>query len=44
MKLVVVGTGYVGLITGLCFAELGYEIVCIDKDNNNIPLKKKEKN
>ncbi len=36
MKLVVVGTGYVGLITGACFAEFGYETVCVDKDTNRI--------
>jgi len=36
MKLVIVGTGYVGLITGACFAEFGYETVCIDKDENRV--------
>ena len=36
MKLVVVGTGYVGLITGACFAEFGYETICVDKDINRI--------
>ena len=36
MKLVIVGTGYVGLITGACFAELGYETVCVDKNKNLI--------
>ena len=36
MKLVIVGTGYVGLITGACFAEFGYEAVCVDKDSNRI--------
>ena len=43
MKLVVVGTGYVGLITGACFAEYGYQTVCVDKDNNRIADLKKGK-
>ena len=36
MKLVMVGTGYVGLVTGSCFAEFGYETVCVDKDHTRI--------
>ncbi|MDC0192956.1 UDP-glucose/GDP-mannose dehydrogenase family protein [Pelagibacteraceae bacterium] len=36
MKLAIVGTGYVGLITGACFAEFGYQTVCIDKDQDRI--------
>ena len=36
MKLAIIGTGYVGLITGTCFAEFGYQTVCIDKDENRI--------
>ena len=36
MKLVVVGTGYVGLITGACFAEFGYKTICVDRDVNRI--------
>ena len=36
MKLVIVGTGYVGLVSGACFAEFGYETVCIDKDIKRI--------
>ena len=36
MKLVVIGTGYVGLVSGVCFAEFGFETICIDKDKNRI--------
>ena len=36
MKLVLVGTGYVGLVSGSCFAEFGYEVVCVDKDKSRI--------
>ena len=36
MKLAIIGTGYVGLITGTCFAEFGYQTVCIDKDENRV--------
>ena len=36
MKLVVVGTGYVGLITCACFAEFGYHTVFVDKDKSRI--------
>ncbi|ODS51045.1 MAG: UDP-glucose 6-dehydrogenase [Bdellovibrio sp. SCN 50-8] len=32
MKISVFGTGYVGLVTGLCFAEMGNEVVCVDVD------------
>jgi UDPglucose 6-dehydrogenase len=36
MKIAVVGTGYVGLVTGTCFAESGNEVTCIDKDARKI--------
>jgi len=36
MKIVVIGTGYVGLVTGTCFAESGVTVTCIDKDKNKI--------
>ena len=32
MKIVMVGSGYVGLVSGLCFAEFGYETACVDTD------------
>jgi len=36
MKILVVGTGYVGLVSGTCFAETGIDVVCVDIDKNKI--------
>jgi UDPglucose 6-dehydrogenase len=36
MKIAVVGTGYVGLVTGTCFAETGNEVICVDIDVNKV--------
>ena len=36
MKIAVVGTGYVGLVTGTCFAESGNDVVCVDIDEQKI--------
>ncbi len=38
MKICVVGTGYVGLVSGACFADLGNLVWCVDKDINKIKL------
>jgi UDPglucose 6-dehydrogenase len=40
MKIAVAGTGYVGLVAGVCFAEVGYDVICIDIDENKVNLMK----
>ena len=36
MNICVIGTGYVGLVTGACFAEFGVHVICADKDADKI--------
>jgi UDPglucose 6-dehydrogenase len=36
MRVAIVGTGYVGLVSGACFAHFGHEVVCVDKDESKI--------
>ncbi|MGD0253837.1 MAG: UDP-glucose/GDP-mannose dehydrogenase family protein [Verrucomicrobiota bacterium] len=38
MKLSIVGTGYVGLVTGACFAEVGHHVTCVDNDAAKVKL------
>jgi UDPglucose 6-dehydrogenase len=38
MKLTIIGTGYVGLVTGACFAEVGHEVICVDSDASKVKL------
>ena len=39
MKLCMIGTGYVGLVSGVCFSDLGNTVYCVDKDQLKINLK-----
>ena len=41
MKISIIGTGYVGLVTGSCFADLGNEVICVDNNVEKIALLKK---
>ena len=41
MKIVVAGTGYVGLVTGACLAEVGHNVTCVDIDESKVELMKK---
>ena len=43
MKLCMIGTGYVGLVSGVCFADLGNNVICVDRDKNKINSLKKGK-
>lgn len=38
MTIAIIGTGYVGLVTGACFAEVGHTVVCVDSDANKVAL------
>ncbi len=41
MKLAVIGTGYVGLVTGTCFAEVGHTVICVDCDARKVEMLQK---
>ena len=43
MKIAVAGTGYVGLVAGVCFSEKGYDVTCVDIDENKIELMRQGK-
>ena len=36
MRIAMIGTGYVGLVSGACFSEFGNDVVCVDKDAEKI--------
>ncbi len=41
MKITMIGAGYVGLVSGVCFADFGHDVVCLDKDEGKIAALKK---
>ena len=41
MKLCMIGTGYVGLVSGVCFSDLGNEVICVDNDTKKVENLKK---
>ncbi|ANB34405.1 UDPglucose 6-dehydrogenase [Rhodovulum sulfidophilum] len=40
MKIAMIGTGYVGLVSGVCFSDFGHEVVCVDKDPSKVEMLK----
>lgn len=38
MKIAMIGTGYVGLVSGVCFSDFGHEVVCVDKDPRKLEM------
>ena len=36
MRIAMIGTGYVGLVSGACFADFGHHVTCVDKDADKI--------
>lgn len=43
MKISIIGAGYVGLVTGACFADMGHDVICVDNDNEKIKMLRKSK-
>jgi len=38
MKIAVIGTGYVGLVAGTCFSDMGNDVVCVDLDKKKVDM------
>ena len=38
MKLTIIGTGYVGLVSGTCFAEVGHHVICVDNNAEKVKM------
>ena len=36
MKICMIGTGYVGLVSGVCFSDLGNDVICVDRDKKKV--------
>ena len=36
MRIAIIGTGYVGLVSGACFSDFGHDVICVDKDEAKI--------
>jgi glycine/D-amino acid oxidase-like deaminating enzyme len=36
MRIAIIGTGYVGLVSGACFSDFGHDVICVDKDASKI--------
>lgn len=43
MKITIVGTGYVGLVSGACFSDIGHDVLCVDNDERKIKMLKANK-
>ena len=41
MRVAMIGTGYVGLVSGACFADFGHDVICVDKDEAKIDALKR---
>jgi len=38
MRIAMIGTGYVGLVSGVCFSDFGHDVICVDKDPSKIEM------
>jgi UDPglucose 6-dehydrogenase len=38
MKIAMIGTGYVGLVSGVCFSDFGHDVICVDKNPDKITM------